>query len=158
MTCHFNNFTLYGSKQLCSKCIWFISNKNFLQETADLVTFTAEILNGRLHFCAVQNLNNRKVRQKSIILAKFCQTICKFYVMHIASLFVFIKSLNGPSYAFFLWILKTGFHFSRKKRFSVISVSCFQWKCEINFPLKRQQRHYAQLNRSTRKRCEICSK
>ena len=55
-----------------------MSDENFLQETADLVTFTAKSLMEDFIFCALKNLNNRKITQKSIIFDNLCQTICKF--------------------------------------------------------------------------------
>ena len=33
-----------------------------LQETADMVTFTEEIFNGKLHFCAVASLKSNKFK------------------------------------------------------------------------------------------------
>ena len=34
-----------------------------LQETADMVTFTEEIFNGKLHFCGVASLKSTNLKQ-----------------------------------------------------------------------------------------------
>ena len=54
----------FSIKDFFSKCDQICS---FLQETADLVTFTEEILNGKLHFCAVY-YNKGQMHLKKLIL------------------------------------------------------------------------------------------
>ena len=39
------------------------------QETADLVTFTEEILNGKLHFSCSVRVNNQDARLMSVLVA-----------------------------------------------------------------------------------------
>ena len=49
-----------------------MDDKMLKQETADLVTFTEEILNGKLHFLCSESNFDSKSFVKIFILDKFC--------------------------------------------------------------------------------------